>query len=113
MNLGVDYGKLLFGENAVHVPNWMWVQHQGPGIVSFVGASKVEPDAQHPLRFGSPRTHHFVLGELLVRPKFVVGTDALRGHGLAGLFSAGPFAALDLVERGGAEVLLGDRPPTH
>lgn len=85
MNLydGIDTARLMYGENARHVPVWMYVQDGGNGMVTFVGASNVgEP---HPLRYGSVRTHQFIVGEVIVRPHLVVATDTLRGLGLAGL----------------------------
>jgi hypothetical protein len=52
--------------------------------VSFVGGSRTDaPD--HPLRYGSRRTHQFLLGDLIVRPRLAVATDTLRGQGLAAL----------------------------
>lgn len=76
--------RLLLGARAVHVPAWLYVQDMGEGIVAFVGGSRV-PDIAHPLRYGSARTHQFVVGEVVVRPHRIVATDALRGKGLAGL----------------------------
>jgi len=112
MNLGADYSKVLFGQHAVHVPMWMWVQHQGDlggdTTVSFVGASRVRGDA-HPLRYGSQRTHQLILGELLVRPHQVVHTDTHRGHGLAGLFSEGPFELDRLLRQGDGLLDIGGR----
>jgi hypothetical protein len=72
--------RFLFGEHARHVPMWMYVQNQGQGMVSFVGASKSDE-----LRYGSEREHQFILGELVVRPHLVIATDTLRGMGLSGL----------------------------
>jgi hypothetical protein len=84
--------KIMFGENARHVPMWMYVQDQGTQdgqrYVSFVGASKVGADT-HPLRYGSERVHQFVLGEIIVRPHLVIATDTLQGMGLAGLATNG------------------------
>lgn len=84
--------RIMFGENARHVPMWMYVQDQGrqdgQGIISFTGASRVGADI-HPLRYGSERTHQFVLGEIIVRPHLVIATDTLRGTGLAGLATSG------------------------
>jgi hypothetical protein len=77
------YTRALFGENARHVPAWMYVQHQGGDVVSFVGASRVV--GEHPLRYGSDRSHQFILGEVIVRPHLVIATDALRGDGLSAL----------------------------
>jgi hypothetical protein len=86
---GSTYVRALFGANAVHVPAWFYVQHMGRDntgheTVAFVGASRVET-GPHPLRFGSDRTHQLVIGDIVVRPHTVNATDALRGHGLAGL----------------------------
>ncbi|MFJ8752324.1 hypothetical protein ACIREO_23755 [Streptomyces sp. NPDC102441] len=75
---------LRLDEHARHVPAWMYVQQVSDGTVAFVGSSRVQ-NAPHPLRYGNTRTHQFVLGELIVRPHFVVGTDVLRGQGLGGI----------------------------
>jgi len=80
--------QIMFGENARHVPMWMYVQDSGSGVVSFTGASRVG-EASHPLRYGSERTHQFILGELVIRPHLVMATDTLRGMGLAGLATNG------------------------
>lgn len=72
--------RAMFGQFAQHVPAWMYVQHQGPGIVSFVGASKSED-----LRFGGSKVHQFFLGELIARPHFVAESATFTGNGLASL----------------------------
>jgi hypothetical protein len=82
----MDYARVLYGQNARHVPAWLYVQDAGDGLVSFVGASRVD-DAAHPLRYGSDRTHQLIVGEVIVRPHLVVATDALKGTGLAGLMT--------------------------
>jgi len=85
-----DYGmiphdgmvRMLYGADARHVPAWLYVQDQGQGLVSFVGASAVP---NHPLRYGTQFAHVFIVGEVVVRPHVAVGTDSLRGSGLAAL----------------------------
>jgi hypothetical protein len=93
MDLGGPYVRALFGEHAVHVPAWFYVQHQGGDargeFVSFVGASRVDPGQPHPLRFGSGRSHQLVIGDIVARPHVVHGTDELEGAGLAGLVTGG------------------------
>lgn len=84
--LGVDYTRIMFGEQACRVPAWCYVQHQGDGIVSFIGSSKVP--GVNPLRYGSSRCHQFLVGELIVRPRLVVASDALTGEGLSGLLTS-------------------------
>lgn len=80
----VDHTAMLFGQHARHVPAWLYVQDMGPGLVTFVGASKVLTRA-HPLRYGSERTHQLIVGELVIRPHQVHATDELRGYGLGSL----------------------------
>ncbi len=80
--------RLFWGPDARHVPAWMYVQRQGVGTVSFVGASRV--DVPHPLWYGRTLWQHgFMVGELIVRPRVLIGTDALRGMGLGGLATHG------------------------
>lgn len=86
-NDGVDYTAVVFGRHARHVPAWLYVQDAGPGMVSFVGASRVDALA-HPLRYGSTLTHQLIVGELVVRPHTVHTTDQLRGVGLAALMTS-------------------------
>lgn len=80
--------KYLLGQHANRVPAWMYVQSAGDGLVSFAGASRVS-DLAHPLRYGSDRSHQLIVGEAVIRPHFVIATDALRGEGLGGLVSKG------------------------
>lgn len=76
----------VLGEHARHVPCWLYVQDQGKGVVSIVGASRTGA-SRHPLRYDSARTHQLIVGEIVVRPHSIVATDALRGMGLSGLVS--------------------------
>lgn len=80
--------RILFGDNARHVPAWMYIQDQGDGTVTFAGSSRLAC-TRHPLRYGSDRTHQFMVGEIVVRPHMLLGTDALRGQGLAHLVGSG------------------------
>lgn len=82
---GADMASILYGQDARQVPAWMYVQDQGNGVVGLVGSSRTPDGAPHPLRYGSQRTHQFIVGEIIVRPAFVIATDALIGMGLAGL----------------------------
>lgn len=93
-----DYGRVLFGANARHVPAWLYVQNHGEGLVSFVGASRT-PSPDHPFRYGSERAHQFITGELLIRPHLVVATDTLRGKGL-GLLSMNDHNLEDMLRDG-------------
>lgn len=78
--------RVMYGQDARHVPAWMYVQDQGPGVVGFVGASRVPEGTPHPLLYGSARTHALVVGEIIVRPHLVIATDALNGTGVASLY---------------------------
>jgi len=95
---------LMLDPHARHVPSWLYVQDSGPGLVTFVGSSRIPGTGDaHPLRYGSRRSHQLVVGEIVIRPHYAVGTDAVRGQGLGGLVTHGhDFRAF--LERG--EVLL-------
>lgn len=76
-----DMARVMYGENARHVPCWLYTQ--GPGsVISFVGASRT--GGPNPLAY-SQRATQFIVGEIIVRPHLVIATDALRGMGLGGL----------------------------
>jgi hypothetical protein len=75
--------KAMYGQFARHVPVMMFVQDQGPGVVSFIGASK-----SIDMRYGSNMTHQLIVGELIVRPHYVIGSNHFRGYGLAGMLQA-------------------------
>ena len=81
------YIHALFGQHAVHIPAWFYVQDAGQGIVTIGGGSRVTPEQLHPLRFGTEHTHHLVVGELVVRPHTVIATNALRGSGIGSLIT--------------------------
>ena len=85
----IDMAKVLYGERAIHVPAWMAVQDAGDSLVSFVGASRVL-QGQHPMRFGSDKTHQLFIGELVLRPHVVYASNDCEGYGLAGL-ATNPF----------------------
>ena len=77
------YTKMMYGENAVHVPCWMFTQDSTDEVVSFIGASK-----SLDLRFGGTKEQRLALGEMIIRPHFAIESDIYRGHGLAGLVMA-------------------------
>ena len=82
--MDIDYPKVMFGPNAIHVPAWMVVQEMGQGGVALVGASL----SRLPL-YGSTLPHVLVAGELIIRPHVAVASDKLRGLGAAGLLTCG------------------------
>ena len=77
------YTQMMYGVHAVHVPCWMFTQDSTEDIVSFIGASK-----SLDLRFGGQKEQRLVLGEIIVRPHFVIESDIYRGYGLGGLVTA-------------------------
>lgn len=64
---------------------WVYVQNQGDGTVLLVGSTRTGDGSPNPLRFGSERTHQFVIGQITLTPSAVIATDALRGSGAGGL----------------------------
>ena len=88
--MGVDWMRVCFGENAVHVPVTLTIQEQGDGTVIIIGASRV-PAKRHPLLLGSAEPHVHILGDAIFRPSWA-GEANLRGYGAAGLLTSSSFA---------------------
>ncbi len=82
----IDMTRTLYGQDARHVPAWIYVQKHGNEVVGLVGASRVPPGTAHPLLYGSSRQHTFIVGEIIIRPHIVIATDALRGAGAGNLY---------------------------
>lgn len=82
-----DMTRVMYGENARHVPAWAYVQRQGPSAVGLAGASRVAHGVPHPLLYGTEWQHVFIVGEVIVRPHVAVGTNALGGYGLGSFFT--------------------------
>lgn len=80
---------MLLGDRARRGTGWAYIQDQGNGVVGIVGSVRVPEGQQHPFAYDSPRTHKFLVGEIIVRPHLVVATDALRGKGVSGLYTGG------------------------
>lgn len=88
---GFDIVPVMFGEGARRASMYMYAQDAGEGCVSFIGASRMKSTGlPNPLRYGSERTHQLVIGDVIVIPKAVIGTDALRGSGLSSLIQDVP-----------------------
>lgn len=89
----LDWGRVMFGENAAHVPVTMTVQRMKDGLVLIVGASKMLTN--NPLLFGSQLGHVHFLGDAVFRPRWVGESDKLAGSGAAGLLTGSSFADPD------------------
>ncbi|MFJ2217890.1 hypothetical protein ACIQVO_36255 [Streptomyces sp. NPDC101062] len=87
---GTALAHIALDANVRHVPAWLYVQNHGGGTVSFADSSRVPGGKARPLRYGSDRTHQFLVGELLVRPHYALDTNVLRGRGLGGLVTQHP-----------------------
>lgn len=83
---GTDMARVMYGQNARHVPAWMYVQRHSAEVVGLVGASRTPPGTAHPLLYGSDRQHALIVGEVIVRPHVVITTNALTGLGAGGLY---------------------------
>jgi hypothetical protein len=83
---GADMTRVMYGQNARHVPAWMYVQRHSAETVGLIGASRVPQGTAHPLLYGSDRQHAFIVGEVIFRPHVVIATDALMGMGAGSLY---------------------------
>lgn len=83
---GGDMARLMYGQHARHVPAWAYVQRHGEHVVGLVGGSRVAEGTPHPLLYGASYQHVFIVGEVIVRPRIAIGTDALMGYGAGSLY---------------------------
>ena len=83
----LNYTKVMYGQNAVHIPAWMVLQNQQESGILIAGASR-SPD---PL-YGTEKAHVFILGEIIIRPHFVVASDDFKGRGAGGFWTDLPSA---------------------
>jgi len=85
---GLDSTKIMFGENAIHVPLNIVIQGAGESgdrqIVSVIGQSAAQAKV-HPILFGGTMTHQLILGDCIIRPRLVIETNDFIGRGLNGL----------------------------
>ena len=113
---GADMARVMYGENARHVPAFLYVQDRGPGIVSFVGSSMTRGQ-DNPLRYGAGhwrtleddegyRPHHLIVGEIIVRPHVVIATSALSGYGLGQMLTDG-LDVEEMITDGRGELVIG------
>ena len=82
-----DFTKVMYGQNAIHIPAWMVIQNQEEGGVIIAGASK----STKPM-YGSGKTHVLILGEIIIRPHYAVGSNDFEGQGAAGFWTNLPGA---------------------
>lgn len=86
-----DVLPVAFTPYTVRVAAWMFVRDQGEGTVMLAGASRGA--GPHPMRYGQPSSleggwcDHFINGELIFRPAYVIGTNVYQGESAAGLLT--------------------------
>lgn len=86
----VDMTKVMYGENAMHIPMWMVAQEGG-----IIAAATTSPKAM----YGSDMTHVLTLGEMIIRPHFAIGSNDFAGHGAGGFWTDNP-GATEWLENG-------------
>lgn len=77
----------MFGKHAVHVPMNFIVQDmtdKGEPAVICVAQSR-GPRTRQLFFTDEPFTHTLILGDVVIRPHLVIGSNHLRGTGVAGL----------------------------
>lgn len=101
------YIRAMFGDNAVHFGFNFVIQDAGLGSVSLVAVSRTGDGSPHPLRFGSEQTHQLVVGDAVIRPRYVVESNKWRGVGLAGLITSSAMTSPEEWFRSG-KIIVGE-----
>lgn len=87
--LEAAYIEALLGDSVIHVPMNFIVQQMGetdnqPAIIA-AAQSRGPLTPRLFCTTGVPFTHTLILGDVFIRPRLVIGTNHLQGHGMAGL----------------------------
>jgi hypothetical protein len=99
------FTRAMFGQHAIHIGANIIVQaYEEDNKAIFVGQTSMA----HPLLFGSKKAHQLILGDLILRPHLVIGSDNFVGIGLAGLARDGFLSADKWLENG--EILVKNIP---
>jgi hypothetical protein len=84
-----EYTRMLFGDQAVYAKTHLIVQKGDNEGHTVAIAALSRSEGQHPLLFGSTKTHQLVVGELIVVPKLVMESNHLQGSGMSHMFTFG------------------------
>ena len=83
------YVRAMFGHYAIQTPlNIIFQDTQEDALVGIIKA-RVSPSVIKRLFQGSRLTHHLFMGDGVLRPKMIVGSNHLRGVGMAGIMTCG------------------------
>jgi len=83
------YTKAMFGCNAIQVPLNLIVQPVNESNTKVTGIFQGQHPNMAQMMFGSKRTHVLILGDAVIRPRLVIGSDHLTGEGLTSIASFG------------------------
>lgn len=106
----LDIAKIMFGQNAFHIPFNMIVQQVGDGDKA---AGIFQTESGKPLYFGSVKSHVMILADVVVRPQLVLATDEMAGHGIGGIYSSGFHDMMGLLQQDKCDVLLVSEALKH
>lgn len=105
---GIDMNKVMFGENAIHVPINMFFRHfhdgKHAGVFQFDYPTKVIGD------YAKKRDGVFILGDAIIRPRVVIATDHCNGMGIGGVYTDGFQSVMDTLHTDQTDVVLENLP---
>jgi hypothetical protein len=84
---GFDTTRLLYGQNAFHIPVDFISQRVDSDSGKVWGVFQTSMGL--PLMGGSDKTHVLMLGDMFYRPRVIVGSSHLEGTGIAGIAKSG------------------------
>ena len=98
-----EYLKVMFGENAIHVPfNFVRQAAGDNGLI-------LGQETGDKLSFGGTMAHVLVKGDMIFRPHLVVESDMLIGMNAAGIVTSSSFADVEEWDIPENRVLLDSR----
>lgn len=77
------YTKMMFGENAIHIPARIILQNQGEAAMLVA----VVPNIMSETAKSKGLQHELIDCEIIIRPKKRAATNAFKGLGIAGIIT--------------------------
>lgn len=103
---GVDITKVMYGEDAMHVPFNMILQATGVPH-KYAGVFQFEHEISKLEKMFGNTSHVLILGDAIIRPRVAIRTKSLQGVGISGIYRDGFLTVMDNLRSPGTEILMG------
>jgi hypothetical protein len=86
--LGMSAARMAMGVHAVQLPINLIFQEVDDGD-KFAGVFQLNHPGVRELLQGAKNTHNLLMGDMIIRPHLIIGTEHMKGHGANGVYTSG------------------------